>query len=222
MRDLAIILFLFALYHNILAQNGKPEICSMAPEKDDGTAVEVKIYMFYDQTQDNCFPFRYSGNGGKGNHFTSDRDCMRNCSDRAEELYPTDRTQACALPLKRGQCTGGYLRHYYSPEHHTCKTFYWTGCVGNGNRFLSFLDCNATCYKATDAGLEDHSGETDVPVGIILGVVFGLIGAIILIVVIVFAVKKKPSLKKREKKEKAKSEQPLKEDRVEMAGVDAQ
>lgn len=54
----------------------------------------------------------------------------------------------CALPLKIGQCTGGYLRYYYSPEHHTCRTFYWTGCVGNGNRFLSFNECNATCYKA--------------------------------------------------------------------------
>lgn len=57
-------------------------------------------------------------------------------------------TQACTLPRKIGECTGAYIRYFYSPEHHTCKTFFWTGCVGNGNRFLSFNDCNATCYKA--------------------------------------------------------------------------
>ncbi|KAI7811876.1 putative kunitz-type serine protease inhibitor Kunitz-1-like [Triplophysa rosa] len=220
MRDLAIILFIFALYHNILAQNGKPEICSMVPDKDDGTGADVKIYMYYDQTQDNCYPFRYSGKGGDGNRFTSEKDCMRNCSDRAEALFPRDEPRACTLPRKIGECTGAYIRYFYSPEHHTCKTFFWTGCVGNGNRFLSFSDCNATCYKATDEGLEDHSDETDIPVGIILGVVLGLVGAIILIVVIVFAVKK--NSKKHEKKEKTKSEQPLKEERVEMAGVDAQ
>uniref|UniRef100_A0A673NDX8 BPTI/Kunitz inhibitor domain-containing protein n=1 Tax=Sinocyclocheilus rhinocerous TaxID=307959 RepID=A0A673NDX8_9TELE len=46
-----------------------------------------------------------------------------------------------------GECFGHYLRYYYSPEHHTCKSFYWTGCVGNGNRFLTLNWCNATCYN---------------------------------------------------------------------------
>ncbi|XP_065148493.1 inter-alpha-trypsin inhibitor [Paramisgurnus dabryanus] len=219
MRELAIILFIFALYHKIQAQTGRPDVCSMEPETGDGSGAEVVIYMYYDQTKDNCFPFRYNGLGGNGNRFVTEKQCMRNCSARASDLFPMDETRACTLPLKIGECLGSYIRYYYSPEHHTCKSFYWTGCVGNGNRFLSFSDCNATCYRPEDSGLEDHSDETDVPVGIILGVVLGLIGAIILIVVIVFAVKEKPSSKKREKKGKDKSsDQPLKEERVEMAG----
>lgn len=66
------------------------EICSMVPEKDDGTGTDVRIYMYYDQTQDNCFPFRYNGKGEDGNRFKSEKDCMRNCSQRAEALFPMD------------------------------------------------------------------------------------------------------------------------------------
>lgn len=62
-------------------------------------------------------------------------------------LFLTAR-QACYLPKKPGECVGHYLRYYYSPEHHTCKSFYWTGCEGNGNRFLSLNMCNATCHNA--------------------------------------------------------------------------
>uniref|UniRef100_A0A673J251 BPTI/Kunitz inhibitor domain-containing protein n=1 Tax=Sinocyclocheilus rhinocerous TaxID=307959 RepID=A0A673J251_9TELE len=69
-------------------------------------------------------------------------------------LLWTDSFIYCYLPKKPGECVGHYLRYYYSPEHHTCKSFYWTGCVGNGNRFLTLSWC-----------LEDYSGESDVPVG---------------------------------------------------------
>ncbi|XP_067235726.1 kunitz-type serine protease inhibitor bitisilin-3-like [Chanodichthys erythropterus] len=220
MRELGIILFIFALNHNIQAQTLKPEACSLKP--DEGTGDEVVIYTHYDAEKDTCQPFRYSGQGGNANRFITEKQCMRNCSDRADQLYPKDDKVACMLPKEVGKCTGRYLRYYYSPEHHTCKSFYWTGCVGNGNRFFSLALCNATCFKIADLGLEDYSGESDVPVGIILGVVFGLIGAVILVVVIVFAVKKKPSSKKRQKKDGKSAEQPLKEQAIEMGGGEAQ
>ncbi|XDV52780.1 hypothetical protein PO909_021445 [Leuciscus waleckii] len=221
MRELGIILFLFALNHNIQAQTQKPEACSLKPDEGTAGTSDPLVYMYYDEAKDSCFPFRYKGEGGNANRFIIERQCMRNCSHRAEELFPRDERKACKLPKESGQCLGHYLRYYYSPEHHTCTTFYWTGCVGNGNRFLTFDWCNATCFNAADLGQEDHSGESDVPVGIILGVVFGLIGAIILIVVIVFAFKK-PSSKKRQKKDGKSAEQPLKEQAIEMAGGEAQ
>ncbi|XP_056307842.1 BPTI/Kunitz domain-containing protein [Danio aesculapii] len=219
MRELGIILFIFALNHNIQAQTRKPEACTL--KQDEGTGNDVVVYMYYDADKDSCYPFRYNGEGGNSNRFITEKQCMRNCSHRADKLFPMDGKQICVLPREPGQCFGHYLRYYYSPEHHTCKPFYWTGCVGNGNRFLSLNRCNATCYNSADQGHEDYSGESDVPVGIILGVVFGLIGAIILIVVIVFAVKK-PSSKKREKKDGKSTEQPLKEQAIEMEGGEAQ
>ncbi|XP_016423748.1 kunitz-type U19-barytoxin-Tl1a-like [Sinocyclocheilus rhinocerous] len=222
MRELGIILFIFALNHNIQAQTTKSEACSLTPDAGTGSESDVRVYMHYDAEKDNCYPFRYSGSGGNANRFITEKQCMRNCSHRAEALFPMDARQVCTLPKKPGECFGHYLRYYYSPEHHTCKSFYWTGCVGNGNRFLTLNWCNATCYNAADQGLEDHSGESDVPVGIILGVVFGLIGAVIFIVVIVFAVKNKPSSKKRGKKDGKSAEQPLKEQSIEMGGGEAQ
>ncbi|XP_016303914.1 kunitz-type serine protease inhibitor bitisilin-3-like [Sinocyclocheilus anshuiensis] len=222
MRELGIILFIFALNHNIQAQTTKSAACSLTADVGTGSESEVRAYMYYDAEKDNCYPFRYFGSGGNANRFITERQCMRNCSNRADELFPKDERQACYLPKKPGECVGHYLRYYYSPEHHTCKSFYWTGCVGNGNRFLTLSWCNATCYNAADEGLEDYSGESDVPVGIILGVVFGLIGAVILIVVIVFAVKKKPSSKKHGKKDGKSAEQPLKEQAIEMGGGEAQ
>ncbi|XP_051546215.1 BPTI/Kunitz domain-containing protein isoform X3 [Myxocyprinus asiaticus] len=223
MRVLDIVLLIFALYHNIQAQNEKPEACSQPPE--EGTGSDSRVYMYYDKTKDQCLLFRYNGEGGNANRFIAEKHCMRNCSDRAEELFPMDEKKACTLPKLQGECLGSYIRYHYSPEHHTCKKFYWSGCVGNGNRFLTFNLCNDTCFNAADVGHEDHTDETDVPVGIILGVVMGLIGAIILIVVIVFAVKKPGSKKhkKEKKKEDAKTtEKPLKEEIIEMSGGEAQ
>ncbi|TRY54777.1 hypothetical protein DNTS_004255 [Danionella cerebrum] len=216
MREFGLILFILALKPNIQAEATKPEACTLA--QDEGTGKDVVIYMYYDAEKDSCFPFRFYGEGGNANRFTTEKQCMRNCSLRAEQLFPTNERDICKLPKEGGQCFGHYLRYYYSPEHHTCKPFYWTGCVGNGNRFLSMIRCNATCYNAADKGQEDYSGESDIPIGIILGVVFGLIGAIILIVVIVFAVKK-PTSKKREKSDGKSAEQPLKEQVIEMGGV---
>ncbi|XP_051976092.1 BPTI/Kunitz domain-containing protein isoform X2 [Xyrauchen texanus] len=218
MRELAIVLFIFALYHNIQAQNVKPEFCSQPPE--EGTGSDSRVYMYYDMNKDQCLLFKYKGVGGNANRFIAEKHCMRNCSDRAEELFPMDDKKTCQLPKLPGDCFGNYIRYYYSPEHHTCKKFYWSGCVGNGNRFLTFNHCNGTCFNAADVGHEDHSDETDVQVGIIIGVVMGLIGAIILIVVIVFAVKKSGSKKEKKgkKKEDAKTtEKPLKEEIIEMS-----
>lgn len=60
--------------------------------KDEGKGLEadVKTYMYYDAAKDNCFPFRYFGSGGNANRFTAEKECMRNCSHRADELYPMD------------------------------------------------------------------------------------------------------------------------------------
>ncbi|XP_026058539.1 papilin [Carassius auratus] len=220
MRELGIILFIFALNHNIQAQTTKSAACSLMKDEGKGLESDVKTYMYYDAAKDNCFPFRYFGSGGNANRFTAEKECMRNCSHRADELYPMDERKACYLPKKPGECVSRYTRFYYSPELNKCMSFSWTGCVGNGNRFRSLYVCNATCYKVADedGGPEEHSGGS---IGIILGVVFGLIGAVILIVVIVFALKKKPRSKKRGKKEEKSAEQPLKGQAIEMGGGEA-
>ncbi len=64
--------------------------CSLKPDEGTESEAEVSVYMYYDEEKDNCFPFRYSGIGGNANRFIIERQCMRNCSHRADELFPMD------------------------------------------------------------------------------------------------------------------------------------
>ncbi|TWW75716.1 hypothetical protein D4764_13G0003780 [Takifugu flavidus] len=114
------------------------------------------------------------------------------------------------------------MRYYYDPFYAKCKRFQWTGCVGNGNRFLSLELCNSTC-----AGIHDHDeeekeeeDEPDTPIAIICGVVLGIIVVALLITVIVLAVQseKKSSAKKAGgKKREEKTEVPLRDEGIEMS-----
>lgn len=58
----------------------------MKPDKGDGEL--FKYFLHYDAEEDRCIPFVYSGEGGNPNRFENERECIRNCSDNAEKLYP--------------------------------------------------------------------------------------------------------------------------------------
>uniref|UniRef100_A0A8C7SXM7 BPTI/Kunitz inhibitor domain-containing protein n=1 Tax=Oncorhynchus mykiss TaxID=8022 RepID=A0A8C7SXM7_ONCMY len=121
------------------------EYCSLP--QDEGTAPtsgadDFQILLYYDAAKDLCYPFKYLGEGGNANRFTLEKLCMRNCSAKAEEIYPS---KACHFKKALGECFGTYLRYFYDPIHEKCKKFHWTGCVGNGNRFIDHQACNATC-----------------------------------------------------------------------------
>ncbi|XP_031420694.2 BPTI/Kunitz domain-containing protein [Clupea harengus] len=220
MRQLGTFLVIFSAFYSIQVQSagGLHEFCSLAPDEGQSTGDSFMIYLHYDTVQDKCQPFKYFGSGGNGNRFMSEKDCMRNCSANAINVYPVSERDACHLPKASGECLGSYLRYHYDSVHHKCKKFLWTGCAGNGNRFLDFQACNSTCYGETDPGEDPEEEEPDTPVALILGVVFGLIGAAILVVVIVLAVKTKPSGKKAQKSPKGTdTAAPLRDEGIEMS-----
>ena len=69
------------------------EYCSLP--QDEGTAPtsgadDFQILLYYDAAKDLCYPFKYLGEGGNANRFTLEKLCMRNCSAKAEEIYPVD------------------------------------------------------------------------------------------------------------------------------------
>ncbi|KAM9496317.1 inter-alpha-trypsin inhibitor [Clarias gariepinus] len=206
MRNFSVFLLIFAVFYCIEGQTTQPDYCSLP--KDEGTVTDKdpRIYLHYDHTEDKCLPFRYNGAGGNQNRFNYEFFCMRNCSPNAENLYPINRTKACNLPKALGECYGHYIRYYYDASQRRCMTFFWTGCVGNGNRFLDLAHCNDTCYgisAITDEGEDKNTGdaEADTQIGIILGAVLGVVGAIILIVVLVLALKKPSKSRKAKAKE---------------------
>lgn len=52
---------------------------------------------------------------------------------------------ACRQALDRGPCLGMKPRFFYNSSSMTCDSFYFGGCLGNGNNFHSEKDCLQTC-----------------------------------------------------------------------------
>lgn len=57
---------------------------------DGGEGDQFLFSLFYDAAEDRCSPFLYKGQGGNDNRFKNERDCIRNCSANAEDIYPMD------------------------------------------------------------------------------------------------------------------------------------
>ncbi|XP_033905000.1 tissue factor pathway inhibitor-like isoform X3 [Acipenser ruthenus] len=177
---------------------------------DEGQGEGRGFRLFYNIKVDQCQPFSYKGSGGNGNRFFTDRMCMSNCSAKAAELYPQG-DAACKLQKDFGLCQNHFLMYYYHQEKRKCKSFFYSGCGGNGNRFVDIQSCNSTCAsyigeKTTtlvptsnkemalfnsDDTLVDEDDDEDIngiDAGLVAGIVFGCLGFVILIAVIVVAV----------------------------------
>ncbi|XP_051237907.1 BPTI/Kunitz domain-containing protein [Dicentrarchus labrax] len=217
MKHLLFLGIAFAAFH--ISHSNTEDFCQMPSDGGHGPSFLYALY--YDASQDLCSPFIYKGQGGNKNRFANERECMRNCSANAENVYPVDASQACHFKKAQGKCNSNLLRYYYDSIHNKCKKFLWTGCIGNGNRFFDFNSCNTTCVGIHDDGNEEEEEEPDTPIAIICGVLIAVIIATIFISVIVLTVqskKKKASNEKGAGKSRdAKSDSPLQEPAIEMA-----
>uniref|UniRef100_A0A668AT96 BPTI/Kunitz inhibitor domain-containing protein n=1 Tax=Myripristis murdjan TaxID=586833 RepID=A0A668AT96_9TELE len=68
--------------------------------------------------------------------------CFLFCIQSASSVDPGE---LCMLPLDHGSCFGMLLMYYYNAEEGNCRTFHYTGCQGNGNRFGTREECQKTC-----------------------------------------------------------------------------
>lgn len=55
---------------------------------NQGNGQENVLRFFYDKDKEHCFPFFYKGEGGNGNRFFTELECLGNCSARYLDLYP--------------------------------------------------------------------------------------------------------------------------------------
>ncbi|XP_068596029.1 BPTI/Kunitz domain-containing protein [Brachionichthys hirsutus] len=216
MKYLLLVGIAFASFH--ISHSNIPAFCELP--YDGGEGPNFNFALYYDVAKDECYPFLYKGQGGNANRFEHERECMRNCSATVENVYPMEESEACHFKHASGQCNGRYLRYYYDSIHDKCKKFHWTGCVGNGNRFLSLESCNQTCHGIHDDGDEEEAAEPDTPLAIICGLVLAVIVAAIIITVIVLTVKSKKKTSKKKTSGKGgdpKSSSPLQEQAIEMS-----
>lgn len=47
--------------------------------------------------------------------------------------------------MEAGTCNGSHRRWYYEARRNSCFPFYYSGCAGNLNNFLSHQGCNDFC-----------------------------------------------------------------------------
>uniref|UniRef100_A0A8D3AXZ0 Si:dkeyp-73b11.8 n=1 Tax=Scophthalmus maximus TaxID=52904 RepID=A0A8D3AXZ0_SCOMX len=216
MKHLLLLGMAVAIIH--VSQSSTPGFCQLPPSAGNG--LEFIVAFYYNHTKDQCNPFMYNGEGGNSNRFVNERECIRNCSANAENIYPTDESLACHFKKAIGQCRGQLLRYYYDSVHDKCKKFIWSGCIGNGNRFFDQGSCNSTCAGIHDDGDDPEEDEPDTPIAIICGVLLGVIIAAFIIPVVVLTVRsKKMSSKKNEpgKSKEPRSDSPLQPQAIEMA-----
>ncbi|XP_061460528.1 protein AMBP isoform X2 [Rhineura floridana] len=56
-----------------------------------------------------------------------------------------NREDDCQLPKNSGPCLGMEVLYFYNSTSKNCETFFYGGCLGNQNRFLSEKACLQTC-----------------------------------------------------------------------------
>lgn len=62
----------------------------------------------------------------------------------------------CLLPMEEGSCGRYTLRWYFNSQVQACRPFIYSGCEGNGNRFLHQEECEEVCLGKTE-GTRTHT-----------------------------------------------------------------
>ncbi|XP_064108154.1 papilin-like isoform X7 [Macrobrachium nipponense] len=132
--------------NNRYTSKEKCEETCVIPQKTDVCLLEVMpgpcrgnyTRWHYDQTMDRCSQFTFGGCKGNGNNYLTENECMQRCiRGQSKDL--------CTLPKASGLCDETLPRWYYDSAEERCMPFYYTGCDGNTNRFISRGECEATC-----------------------------------------------------------------------------
>ncbi|KAG8186993.1 hypothetical protein JTE90_005765 [Oedothorax gibbosus] len=125
------------------------DVCSLSMVK--GACSGTFTQWYYDKDKEDCLEFVFTGCQGNANRFNSKESCYQRC--RREKLVTTQAPvvsdDVCLLPQEPGPCVGYYPMFYYDPLDNNCKSFVYSGCEGNGNRFAKRAECEGQCIKKT-------------------------------------------------------------------------
>nr|XP_022324862.1 neurogenic locus notch homolog protein 4-like isoform X2 [Crassostrea virginica] len=118
--------------------------CDLQPVAGPCKMREVRF--FYNSVNKKCEQFVYGGCLGNKNNFASQKACERACSSAG--LPPQ-----CLPAPEPGRCKAEIPMYFYNITSNQCEKFYYGGCEGNRNRFLTLTQCLSTCSsKDVQAG----------------------------------------------------------------------
>ncbi|XP_049695156.2 BPTI/Kunitz domain-containing protein [Helicoverpa armigera] len=86
----------------------------------------------------------YSSETDDGNEWESRKSANKMCV-KADEIIRA-RRKSCLLRADTGPCRADIVSWYYDAKKYRCYRFFWGGCQGNGNRFVTLRDCMNYCY----------------------------------------------------------------------------
>nr|XP_029723407.1 papilin-like isoform X4 [Aedes albopictus] len=94
---------------------------------------------YYEKERDACEPFLYGGCKGNKNNYPTESSCNYHCKK------PGVHKPSCTLPMEAGSCDGKLARWHFARDDNKCMPFYYTGCGGNHNQFISLDQCEEQC-----------------------------------------------------------------------------
>ncbi|KAK0412851.1 hypothetical protein QR680_006447 [Steinernema hermaphroditum] len=110
--------------------------------QDQGTVCHpgYKLVWFYDTAEGRCSQFWFGGCDGNENRFATKEQCETICVDPPEQ-------GRCYLQKVEGpqRCNQLAPRYWYDYTTGQCAAFWWRGCLGNSNNFVSWEECNNVC-----------------------------------------------------------------------------
>ncbi|XP_014217269.1 papilin isoform X2 [Copidosoma floridanum] len=114
--------------------------CSLP--RTEGNCTDKYSRWYFDQQENRCMPFYYTGCGGNKNNFASRDACESDCPPKIEQ-------DMCLLPALLGECHNYTQRWYFDSYEQRCRQFYYGGCGGNTNNFHTESECQNRCENPT-------------------------------------------------------------------------
>uniref|UniRef100_A0A914PIH8 Papilin n=1 Tax=Panagrolaimus davidi TaxID=227884 RepID=A0A914PIH8_9BILA len=124
--------------HEIKVKPEEKDACAL--ERDVGPCTDALTQWYFDKNDKDCRIFTYGGCRGNDNRFNSKDECTQKCQPKLQELK-LHHTDICKLPFAVGHCDGNEIKWFFDSSDEQCRTFSYTGCSGNENRFDSEEEC---------------------------------------------------------------------------------
>uniref|UniRef100_A0A671KRV9 BPTI/Kunitz inhibitor domain-containing protein n=1 Tax=Sinocyclocheilus anshuiensis TaxID=1608454 RepID=A0A671KRV9_9TELE len=122
------------------------DVCQL--KLDAGTCSNFSMKWFFEVRSGECVQFWYGGCDGNSNRFNTQEDCEIRCL-RAKKYLQTSklRVWTCRAQRTQGICAISETCYNLFYKTKKCMHFWYGGCGGNENRFLTEDECFRECVS---------------------------------------------------------------------------
>uniref|UniRef100_A0A158R5U1 Papilin n=1 Tax=Syphacia muris TaxID=451379 RepID=A0A158R5U1_9BILA len=123
------------------------DVCKM--ERDSGPCTDPVTQWYYDSSDSTCKQFTYGGCRGNKNRFDTKEQCLKRCASTTLDTLLLTPHVICTMSPDPGSCDEKVERWFFDILVGYCRTFYYSGCGGNQNRFSDEQKCMEFCSPLT-------------------------------------------------------------------------